>query len=115
VIAHVVLFQPRSDITPKERDDVLAALAAAARDAPSVRSCRVGRRVKHGLPGYEQVMPPYEFAAIIEFDDADGLREYLRHPAHQAIGQYFTTAAASALAYDFELRNLDEFAGTFER
>jgi hypothetical protein len=73
-----------------------------------VRDCRVGRRVKHGLPGYEQSMPTdYEFAAIIEFDSLDGLRAYLQHPAHDAIAGHFGQAAA-ALAYDYEIVSLNE-------
>ena len=108
MIAHVILFEPRPDITPQERDAVLSALAEAAR-APSVRSCRVGRRVKHGLPGYEQLMPPFEFAVITEFDHVDALREYLQHPAHETAGKYFTTAAASALALDYEMTELGNF------
>ena len=66
---------------------------------------RVGRRVKHGLPGYEQMMrDDYEFVAILEFDDLDALKSYLAHPAHES-----HRAATSphpppaALAYDYEL------------
>lgn len=109
MIAHVILFQPRSNLTVTERDAVLSALVSAVRGAPTVRSCRLGRRVKHGLPGYEQAMPhDFEFAAIIEFDDIEGLRAYLRHPAHTAIGNHFATAAAAALAYDFEIVSLED-------
>lgn len=109
MIAHVILFQPRPGLTTEQRDAVLAALASAARGTPTVRSCRIGRRVKHGLPGYEQAMPQdFEFAAILEFDHVDGLREYLQHPAHDSIGEHFATAAAAALAYDYEMVSLDE-------
>jgi hypothetical protein len=112
MIAHVILFQPRPEITSQEREAVLAALAEAAR-APTVRSCRVGRRVTHGLPGYEQLMPRFEFAAVIEFDDVDGLRAYLQHPAHETAGKYFTTAAATALALDYEMTDLGNLAASF--
>ena len=109
MIAHVILFQPRPGLTRAQRGAVLAALQSAAREAPTVRACRVGRRVTHGLPGYEASMTQnFEFAAVIEFDDVDGLRAYLQHPAHQAIGQHFSTAAAAALAYDYEMVAADE-------
>jgi stress responsive alpha/beta barrel protein len=109
MIAHVILWQPRAGLAGEERRRVLAALTMAVKGAPTVRSCRVGRRVKHGLSGYEQAMPQdFEFAAIIEFDDIDGLREYLRHPAHESIGEQFTSAAAAALAYDYEIVDLRE-------
>jgi hypothetical protein len=109
MIVHVILFQPRPDLTRAQREAVLSALSAAAREAPTVRGCRIGRRVKHGLPGYEQAMPQdFEYAAVIEFDSLDDLRAYLQHPAHQAIGQHFSTAAAAALAYDYEMVGLEE-------
>ena len=109
MIAHVVLFQPRPDLGGAQRKAVIDALVTATRSAPSVRGCRVGRRVKHGLPGYEQGMATnYEFAVIIEFDDVDGLRAYLQHPAHRAIGEHFSRGAAAALAYDYEMLTADE-------
>jgi hypothetical protein len=109
VIAHIILFEPRADLTAAQRAEVAAALGRAAAAAPSVRSCRIGRRVTHGLPGYEQGMTQdFQFAAVLEFDDVDGLREYLRHPAHAGIGAHFTGAAAAALAYDYEIVSLDE-------
>ena len=108
MIAHVILWQPRTGLTSDERRNVLVALAAAVQNAPTVRSCRIGRRVKHGLPGYEQMMSDdFGFVAIIEFDNIDGLREYLRHPAHQSIGEQFTSAASAALAYDYDVVGIE--------
>lgn len=116
MIAHVVLFQPREGLSARERGAVLDALAAAARGAPTVRACRIGRRVTHGLPGYEQAMAhDFEYAAILEFDDLAGLRAYLQHPAHEGIGAQFGTAAAAALAYDYEMVGLDGAARLVDR
>lgn len=104
MIAHVILFSPRADLSEADRRDLLDGLAAAAAQIPTVRRFRVGRRVTHGLPGYEQAMPPtYTFSAIVEFDDMDGLKTYLAHPSHIALGEHFTASAASALAYDYEM------------
>ena len=104
MIAHVILFSPRPDLPDAERRAILDGLTAAAHDIPTVRRCRIGRRVRHGLPGYEQAMrEDYQFAAVIEFDDMAGLQAYLQHPAHSAIGRHFTQSARAALAYDFLL------------
>jgi len=35
-----------------------------------------------------------EFAAVIEFDDLDGLKAYLAHGSHAGIGQHFTASAS---------------------
>jgi hypothetical protein len=104
MIAHVVLFSPKPDLPDADRRALLEALVSAASQIPSIRRFRVGKRVRHGRPGYELMMrDDYEFAAIIEFDDMDGLRLYLEHSSHVAIGQHFTASAARSLAYDYEV------------
>jgi len=104
VIAHVILFNPRPELTPEARRELLEALAAASTLIPSIRKFRVGARVKHGLPGYEQMMQDdYGFAAIIEFDDLDGLKTYLAHPSHETMGRHFSESASRSLAYDYSL------------
>lgn len=107
MIVHVVLFSPKPDLSESDRRAVLDALSAAATGIPSIRRCRIGKRVKHGLPGYEQVMhDDYEFAVMFEFDDVEGLKAYLRHPAHLAAGHHFTASASKALAYDYDIADL---------
>jgi hypothetical protein len=78
VIAHVVLFSPKPDLSDEDRRALLDALASASSNIPSIKRFRVGKRVKHSLPGYEQLMGEnYEFAVILEFDDIEGLKSYL--------------------------------------
>jgi hypothetical protein len=102
MITHVVLLKPRADLTAADRHAFVAAFERAMRDIPTVRSVRVGRRVMH-TGGYEQGMPDTaDFLALIEFDDVDGLREYLHHPAHAELGALFNRILTSALVYDFE-------------
>jgi hypothetical protein len=104
VIAHIVLFRPRAGLSVGERESLAEAFAAALRDIPSIRHAWVGHRFTHGR-GYEQLMRvDYEYAAVLEFDDAPGLLAYLEHPAHQRLGEQFFSAFDDALMYDFELR-----------
>jgi stress responsive alpha/beta barrel protein len=104
VIAHVVLLQPRARLSAAERQSAVATLARAASDMSEIRRFRIGRRVRHDLPGYEQMMAQdYEFALIVEFDDVEALKRYLQAPAHAPLGHLFVTATAAALAYDFEI------------
>lgn len=104
MIVHVVLFSPKPDLTADDRAALLAALESASKNIPSIKRLRIGRRVKHSLPGYEQMMrDDYDYAVFIEFDDVEGLKSYLRHPAHAAAGHHFTASAAKALAYDYEV------------
>jgi hypothetical protein len=107
VIAHVVLFQPRPDLTDAERADALALLSKAATGVPEVRTLRLGRRIRHGLPGYEQLMQQdFEYALIVEVDDLDALKRYLQAPAHAALGQLFYRASSAALAYDYTVEDV---------
>ena len=109
MIAHTVLFQPGPSVGPETKAAILESLARAIRQCPTVRACRIGRRIRHGLPGYErQMREDYQYLLFLEFDDIDGLRAYLEHPAHGAIGGFFTSAASASLAYDYELVDLRE-------
>lgn len=111
MIAHVILFAPRPELTPAQRLEVLDAFTRAAEAAPTVRQVRIGRRVRHGLPGYEAAMrEQYEYLAVLEFDDLEGLKAYLRHPAHAEAGRHFGASAAAALAYDYTVVTPGELA-----
>ena len=104
MIAHVVLLRPKPELTDAERAEALDTIRRSAANLPDVRRFRLGRRVKHGLPGYEQLMPQdFEFALIIEVEDVEALKRYLQAPAHVALGHLFYTATSAALAYDYEL------------
>ncbi len=104
MIVHVVLLAPRADLTPAERASAIATLTRSAADIPDIVRYRVGRRVTHGLPGYEQKMPhDFEIALLMEFADVAALRRYLSAPAHAALGHLFSSASSAALAYDYDV------------
>ena len=103
VITHVVLLRPRADLSADERTGIVDAFRTAVRTIPSIRRVRLGKRVKHGRQ-YEQSMGVgYEFAALLDFDDVEGLQAYLEHPAHAALATRFFQVLDEALMYDFEL------------
>jgi Stress responsive A/B Barrel Domain len=107
MITHVVLFKPRASLTTEQRRTILDNVAESIKQIPSVRRCRLGQRVRHGLPGYEQAMHEnYEFVLMLEFDDIEGLRAYLGDQHHRQLGEFFTSAAAASLAYDYDVMDL---------
>jgi hypothetical protein len=109
MISHLVLLQPRETLSVDERRSALDALAKSAASVPGIARFRIGRRVRHGLPGYEQQMAQnYEFALILEFETIDALTAYLTAPAHDVLGQLFATATSAALAYDYDMREAGE-------
>jgi len=108
---HVVLFRPRADLTVEERVGLMAALARALSEIPHIRRFELGRRVRHGA-GYEQLMAEdLEYAALLNFDDMDGLKAYLEHPAHRDLGTRFTTSLAASAIYDYEPLDPASLAG----
>lgn len=102
---HVVLFRPRAGLTADQRTAVARAFELALRDIPVIRRARVGRRLKVGRPYEELMRTDYPYAAIVEFDDAAGLRAYLDHPAHEQLAARFFESFEEALIYDFELED----------
>jgi hypothetical protein len=104
MIAHIVLFRPRADLTEEARDNLAVAFDTALGQIPSIRRARVGRRILHGRP-YESLMKEdYQYAAVIEFDDVAGLTAYLEHPSHEQLASRFLAVFEQTLIYDFDLK-----------
>ena len=102
MIAHVVLFRPKSALSDAEREALIASLTAAVEGIPSIKRAHIGKRILLNRPGYEtQMAEHYEYSAILEFDSEFDLRAYLDHPAHVDLGRRLFTSAQSVLAYDF--------------
>jgi hypothetical protein len=107
VIGHLVLYEFRSDVPPEGRDRLAAALRHALASVPTVRGVRLGRRTSVGA-AYESQMPEgFSYLALLEFDDADGLRAYLEHPAHGELGALFWELSARTLVLDYEVAGGD--------
>ena len=103
MIAHVVLFKPRPDLSEGDRDSVLSAMRAAFTNIPEIRRARVGRRRILGRAYDTYARIHFEYAAVLEFDTEGALQKYLDHPAHVDLGRRFRETAEAALVYDFEM------------
>jgi stress responsive alpha/beta barrel protein len=114
MVSHLVLMQPRADLTAAQREEFIAAFERAIREIPTVRRARVGRRIVHGA-GYEATAPrDADYIAEIDFDDLAGLQAYLCHPAHEELGVRFGRSLSAAMVYDFEVGGIEELrAGRF--
>ena len=103
MITHLVLFKPSTSLEPAQRRALLDGVIQGVRRCPTVRGCRIGRRIRHGRSGYEQAMvEDYAYALFLEFDSVEGLTDYLNDPEHARLAGYFA-ASAAALAYDYEV------------
>lgn len=112
MLTHVVLFRPRVDLSAADTARLIEAFNQAIVGIDSVRRARIGRRTSVGAQ-YEQLpQPDLTYIALIEFDDAGGLTDYLNHPAHVEIGRRFFESSDAQLIYDFELGEAGVVSGT---
>jgi Stress responsive A/B Barrel Domain len=103
MIAHVVLFKPRGDVTDDDRREFVDAIVRARREIPGIRKFHLGRRVLREA-SYAQAMPQdFDYAAVIEFADLAALQAYLQHPAHDPMGSWFWKVSEATLVYDYEM------------
>ena len=103
MIAHVILFRLRDDVSAVEREALIDAFAVALRDIPVIRRARIGRRTRMGRSYEEMAQADFPYAAVLEFDDPDGVRAYLDHPAHTDMANRFFAAAAEMVIHDFAM------------
>jgi hypothetical protein len=105
VLLHIVLFEPRPDLSAEATRALVASIEQAARGIPSVRRFEVGRRLEGGPTYGAAASPALSYAAIVAFDDRAGLESYLAHPAHADLGRLFHESMAAALVYDCAVRD----------
>lgn len=103
MIAHVVLFRPKDDLTMDQRTAFVTALEHALNNIPMINRARVGRRMVLGRQYDEQNLHEFPFIAILEFSSEADLRAYLQHPAHEMLGTQFYVTSAAAMVFDYEL------------
>jgi hypothetical protein len=103
MIAHVVLFRPKADLTSDQRRAFMVALEHALTNIPTIKQARVGRRVLLGRQYDTLNAHDFPFVAMMEFANEADLRAYLEHPAHEMLGAQFYVTSDAALVFDYEL------------
>ena len=103
MIAHVVLYEMRADLDPAERERLEHTVRATLQSIPSVCRWLIGHRTSLGVSYEELMQPSYEYAAVVEFADAAGLRDYLEHPLHGELARLFWSCSARTLVFDYEV------------
>jgi Stress responsive A/B Barrel Domain len=90
MIAHIVLFTPKVGLTRASIMAFATSMHECFVSCPTIARAAVGPSIVID-PGYRRSMgeSTYGYAAVLEFDDKTGLVEYLRHPAHEALGRLF--------------------------
>lgn len=115
MITHIVLFQPKADLSLSDRHAFAESFQRALNDIPQVRRARVGERINLGRLYDTMNLRDFSHVAIIEFDSEADLRAYLDNPAHTDLGQRFYQTAEATLVYDFDVVEGSEAQKIFRR
>lgn len=99
MIAHVVLFRPKRAVGVDGMRAFAKTLQAVCRDVPSVKRAIAGR-----ITDDKQFIgqTTYHYAAVIEFEDEDGLRLYLSSPFHKDLAAMFWQFCESTVILDVD-------------
>jgi hypothetical protein len=80
MIAHVLLIKPKATTDSSVWESLFNRLRELPAVIPDIKSVQVGKNVS--------VLPQgYTYGLVMHFEDADGLKAYINHPAHDAIAK----------------------------
>ena len=104
MISHIVLFNPRPDVTIEQRRSFALTISETCRSIPTVRAARLGRS-KEINSGYPRSFgeKTYPYAAVIDFDSETELVAYLQHPLHRELGRLFWETCESTVVLEVEM------------
>ena len=97
MIRHMVMFRWTEDATEEQKKQVAAEVARLPSLVPSLRVLRAGQDL-----GINE--GNFDFAAAVDFDDAEGYLAYRDHPEHRAIVEKFIrpiVAQRAAVQFEF--------------
>jgi hypothetical protein len=78
---HVVVFTVKKDAPKDAVSSAIADCHELLANIPSVRGLKVGRPAEKATPNVAK--KDYDFALVVQFENADGLMTYLEHPQHK--------------------------------
>lgn len=90
MIQHIVLFTPKPGLDGDARRAFASTTLSTLQHSPDISRFTVGRRVTVDA-GYERSFgaDPYEYAAVLEFENQERLVRYLRSADHEVLGRLF--------------------------
>jgi hypothetical protein len=94
MLHHTVLIRWKSETTPEAQCALAGKLLALKGVVPEIRSIHTGsNRDPEGRT-------EWPFVLLVVVDDADALRRYIDHPAHQAVARELAAAREARMAVD---------------
>jgi len=93
MISHVVLLQPKAEATEEEIMTVLSHVQELQQRIPGIIETRVGKNLSMNHQGYV-------YGFVMCFVDAEHLKAYAPHPAHQGVSKELQTLCQSIIDFD---------------
>ena len=98
MLHHTVLIRWKSETTPEAQCALAGKLLALKGVVPEIRSIHTGsNRDPEGRT-------EWPFVLLVVVDDADALRRYIDHPAHQVVARELAAAREARMAADVEIQ-----------
>jgi hypothetical protein len=95
VVDHLVFFAVEEGTSLEEVEDLLSSIRGLKDGVPATMDLSVGEDFS-GRSG------EYTHALFARFEDAAGLQEYMRHPAHLAVVEKLGNVTTGRIVVDYE-------------
>ena len=95
MITHIVLIQPKPEITEDEITTALEHVQALKQAIPGMVDVQTGKNLSSSNQGYTH-------GFVMRFVDAEHLKAYAPHPAHQVVSQELQHISQKIIDFDLE-------------
>ena len=95
MVDHLVFFEVRAEASPEEVEDLVSSIRALRDEVSSTVDLSVGEDFSGRSGGYTH-------ALFVRFENVDGLREYMKHPAHLAVVEKLEATTTGRIVADYE-------------
>jgi len=95
VVDHLVFLAVREEASQREVEDLLSSIRGLRDEVPSTVDLSVGEDFSGRSGGYTH-------ALFARFEDAAGLQEYMKHPAHLAVVEKLDATTTGRIVVDYE-------------
>ena len=92
MIVHIVLLQTKAEVKDEEISAALEQVRGLQQSIPGLTAVQAGKSSYQG----------YTYGFVMQFVDAEHLKAYISHPAHQRVAEELQRLCQKALDFDIE-------------
>ena len=96
MVDHLVFFAVREGAPGEDVEDLISSIRALQDEVPGTVDLSVGEDFSGRSGGYTH-------AIFARFEDAAGLEEYMKHPAHLAVVEKLDATTTGRIIVDYEV------------